>query len=533
MVAPSRRLPARGWAFLTAVAALWLWAESSNLPYWRDEENYSYGWVVPGLALWFAWRRLREMSPPEIPTPPSGVRGGRSLRWLLAVGAVIVFPLEVYRVEYHQSGWVLWMVNLAAAAATVAGAFWLGGPTLQRAIRFPALFALTAAPWPAVITSRFQQTLMSWVAAAAGETLLWSDVPVRINGSVLMLDKGAVGIVEACSGIRSLQSGFMVSLAVGELLGLTSVRRWWLVASGAALALVGNFARTMVLCAKMEEGGPELMHRWHDKVGAIAMYSLFAAIYALGWWWEPKAASPPRAGAPPGGRAARWLPHLRWEDLPDLRPVACVGFAAVVAVHGWYRYLEATAHPQSAPSFVARLGSGDGNQKLTIEPDVWARLGPTSGEELRRVTPDAPSGYVEAFHFFWRPSTMSRLALSHRPDVCMPGSGWTQEGPVETLQLEIDGRSGRWFVFRFRREGMEALQLWGAWRNGLAVNLDYHRRLTAQPEAYGPLPTARHFLSVELVSVFVPHPPGKPPTTASLTRLAGQLFQWRPPTYDP
>lgn len=514
--------PWRGaWPYLAFVACLWVWVVCSNLPYWRDEPNYSYGWAVLPLAAYFIWRRMVRCTPAAADEPATSSRGGLALGWPFALLGLAFFPFEVYRVEYHQSGWVLWAVNLGAVGATLLGAARLGGAPLLRALSFPVLFCLTSAPWPAVLAGRVQQILMAWVANGVGETLLWSGIPVQMDGAVLHLDKGSVGIVEACSGIRSLQSGFMVSLAVGELLGLAGARRGWLCGLAALLALVSNFIRTLVLSWVMETNGPEGMHHWHDTVGNVAMYSLYFAIYGLGWLLEPKLAPPD-----PVLSRERWR-ALVWKRLPDVRPFLAGGAAAVATVHLWYWRLEATTVPQAAPSFQARLGADSGNQKVDVDPDVWERLGPTLGEQVRRQTTDAPAGVVEGYHFFWRPSNMSRVALHHRPDVCMPGSGWSPVGEVGEIELPLGGRSTRWHRFEFAKPGGRAIQVWGAWRNGRPVAMDFGRGLTALPERYGMWPTARHFMSVEVVSFFIPFTGERAPDAAVIARLLPELFTFQ------
>jgi exosortase len=510
----------RGGPFLATAVGLWLWALASNLPYWRNEPNYSYGWAVPPLTLFFAWRRLSRF----VPLPPAaGRKADRGVMWLAALAGLAMFPIEVYRVEYHQSGWVLWAVNLAAAAATLWGALRVGGESLMQRIRFPALFCLTSAPWPAVVAGRLQQWLMIGVANLVGEAMLWGGVPVRLDGAVLHLDKGSVGIVEACSGIRSLQSGFMVSLAVGELLGLTAWRRAALVGAAGFLALASNFGRTYVLCQLMESGGPESMHAWHDTVGNIAMYSLFFLTYGLGWLLESRPVAENAVLAPD-----RWR-KLAWDRLPDARPLFCGAAAALSAVHIWYWRLEATTVPMPTPCFTMRTGPQSGNSLMEIAPEVRNRLGADSGEQVHRDTVDAPAGYVEAYHFFWRPSLMSRVALHHRPDACMPGSGWTRVGEVKVVELPVGEGRFKWYVFEFSRPGAKALQAWCAWRNGKPADMDFNRKLTALPERYGMWPSARHFMSVEVASLFVPYVGDKPPDEALLRSLLPKMFEWKAP----
>ena len=513
--------------FLLMLAGLWVWAVSINYPFWDTDPNYSFGFVVPLLVVFFLWKRLGSESDSfwEF-QPPAGKPAAVSAVLLLLPGLAL-FPVEVYRIEYHQSGIVLWAINLAMVGYTLAGAAWLGGRRLLLTALFPVLFFLTAVPWPAKIAVPFQQMLMTGVAQVVAELLLWCGIPVSLDGAVLHLTKGTVGIVEACSGIRSLQSGLMVSLAVGELLGLARKRRIGLVGFAIAFALLSNLARTFSLCWIMEHQGDEAMHHWHDRVGNIAMYSLYVVIYLLGKLLEP------RGGAPWPEGSGSWLERarrLQWTAVPDIRPLLAVSAVTFAVVHGWYFVLKLHAKPQTQPYFTLRpAGETNGIFRSEFDEQVWHRLGADSGEQVRKKTGLAPLGIADSYHLFWRPSPMSKIALHHRPDVCMPGSGWVQKGDVEPVTIEIDGHPLRFLAFQFERGDLKAVQLWGVWRNGKPVEMDYSNHLTALPEKYRPIPSERHLQGVELVSMFVPYQGEYRPPESLFRKLLPELFAYHAP----
>ena len=517
--------------FLLMLAGLWIWAVSINYPFWETDPNYSFGFVVPPLVVFFLWKRLGSEPESFWNFPPDSGKRSALTPLLLVLPGFALFPVEVYRIEYHQSGIVLWAINLAMVVYTFAGARWLGGGRLLSRVLFPVLFFLTAVPWPAKVAVPFQQMLMTGVAQAVAELLLWCGIPVSLDGAVLHLTKGTVGIVEACSGIRSLQSGLMVSLAVGELLGLTRFRRTGLVGFAIGFALVSNLARTFTLCWIMEHQGDQAMHHWHDRVGNIAMYSLYALIYLVGKLFEPK------GGAPWPDGSGSWIERarrLRWTGSPDIRPLLAVFAGTFVVVHTWYFVLKLHAKPQTTPYFTLRPGGQtNGLYRAEFDEEVWHRLGADSGEQVRKKTSQAPLGIVDAYHLFWRPSPMSKIALHHRPDVCMPGSGWVQKGGVETVDLLIDGHSLRFLVFRFERGETKAVQVWGVWRNGQPVEMDYSDHLTALPEKYRPIPSERHLMGVELVSLFIPYQGNNVPAEALFRTLMPELFSYQAPVAEP
>jgi hypothetical protein len=137
-----------------------------------------------------------------------------------------------------------------------------------------------------------------------------------------------------------------------------------------------------------------------------------------------------------------------------------------------YARAESGAYLQKTPRFAARIGGADRNRLATVPREVWNELHPTSGEYVRHDDP--PSGVSgDCFHFFWKPSVWNRFVLVHRPDICMPGIGWETAGPTEPVDVDLDGKTVRFYLFRFRRGNTDALELWGAWRNGNAVPIEY------------------------------------------------------------
>jgi exosortase len=514
------------WAFTLLEAVLWVWSIGVCIPFWITDPNYGYGWAVPFLMFFFLWRRLGAQDAEF--WRRCGEDGRSTIRihpWILAFAALGLFPLEVYRIEYLQSGLVLWGINLTKVAFSVLGAWWLGGHRLVILTLFPLLFFLTAVPWPAKIAGPLQQNLMIGVANVVTEILLWLAIPVRLEGAVLHLTKGTVGIVEACSGIRSLQSGLMISLAVGELYWLSRGRRAGLVGFAILLALVSNLGRTFALCWILETRGSDAMHAAHDTVGNIAMYSLYALIWAFGWYlargtkdiWPTKTA----------GTWSERISKLSWEHVPDFRPLLIATVAMFLVIQTWYEVLKRTTPPQLVPQFSARVDEMEGLTKMEWDQEVWNALHADYGDRLELKVPDAPLGTASASHIFYKPSLRIRQAMIHRPDVCMPGSGWKIDGKVEGVTVEMDGYPLDFLVFQFQKDQVRAVQVWGFWRNGKAVEFDYGVRAATSPERFGIWPSARNFSSIEVVSIFVPFLDGKPPIDIALRELS-QMFHFEP-----
>lgn len=511
------------WAFTSLEALLWIWSIAVCVPYWLRDDNYAYGWVVPFLMFFFLWRRLGSQEAVFWTETAATAKNARRVNpWLIAIVGVALFPTEVLRAEYHQSGAVLWGINIAKVVFSMAGAWWLGGRRLWLLTLFPLMFFLTAVPWPNSIAHPLTQGLMMNVATVVREIMLWCNVPLEQSGGVLQTSNGPVGIVEACSGIRSLQSGLMVSLAVGELLWLTRWRRLGLVVAAVLMALFSNLARTFTLCWIMEHSGSVAMHGWHDSVGNIAMWSYYALIFAVGKLLGIGVEDPwPRSDV---GTWSERVGALAWPNVPNFRPLFFTTVASFLGVHLWYSVLSLSAHPQTSPLFIAKLDPNAGNKSREIDDTVARQLGADLNESFRRQVAEAPLGFVDAYHLFWKPGPMSKLALHHRPDACMPGQGWKIIGTPDNIKVRLGNEDLDFLVFHFERDGWKALQMWGVWRDGEAVPFDFHKSFSGLPEVFKPWPSNRHLLGVELVSCFVPFKPDQIPDTQLLQKVLPQMF---------
>ncbi len=516
------------WTFLGVVAASWIWAILAFKRFWERDPDYTYGWSVPPLVAFFLWRRLGDLSPAVWARMDARSTPGISVQpWLLALPALAILPLEVYRIEYVQSGFFVWSVNLWAVGLTLAAGWWLGGRILLGTLLFPVLFYLTAVPWPAILALPVKQGLMTQVAQVVAEILLWIGIPVTVQGAQLHMTNGVVGIVEACSGIRSLQTAIMVSLAIGELQLLSAGRRAGLLGVSVLLALATNLGRTFTLCWIMERHGDKAMHDAHDPVGNVAMYSLLALIYVGG-----RLLSRPDAEMSASVVSVPWasrLKALKWGTLPDFRPFLAVGLLMAATVQTWYFALRVKYKPQVVGIFTPKLVDPASAAKREFDEHVWRALAADSGVQFD-ILPKAPGErQISVYQLFWKPGPRVQDALGHRPDTCMPGAGWIQQGDVRKTQIRFNGHVMDFHVFTFDREDSKtkALQLWGIWRNGRPVEMDYSRILRNSPEVFSLLPSGRHLMGVEVVSAFTTFE-GEAPGLEFFERALPNYFEVNP-----
>jgi exosortase len=195
---------------------------------WYVDENYSHGFFVVPLALYFAWqKRERFMSAPYAPSNSGLLVVLASLGLLLAgtVGA------EVFITEISLPG-------------VIAGALlFLFGPARVRVMLFPIAFLFLMIPVPSIIFNQIALPLQLIASRFGESSLVLSGIPVLREGNVIHLANTSLEVVEACSGIRSLIS----LLTLGIVYGYIADSRSWVRAGVAAMtvpvAIVSNGCR--------------------------------------------------------------------------------------------------------------------------------------------------------------------------------------------------------------------------------------------------------------------------------------------------
>ena len=127
------------------------------------------------------------------------------------------------------------------------------------------------------------QGLMRMVADVAAETAMLLGIPAQVEGNLIRVSTGLVGVNEACSGIRSLQTSLMIGLLFGELKRLSFLRRVALVVGAVIIALFANFFRAVFLVTVAATKNISEVSRWHDVAGYTIIALVFVSTMGLAY----------------------------------------------------------------------------------------------------------------------------------------------------------------------------------------------------------------------------------------------------------
>ena len=149
----------------------------------------------------------------------------------------------------------------------------------RTALVYPLGFFLVAVPWPTLMEGPLMRALAGANAGAAVEFLYWAGVPAIQHGNIIETRGGALGIDDACSGIRSFQASLMLSLLFGEVYRVSRFRRVILCGAGLLLSILFNVIRTSLLSLLAAKLSVASVARWHDAAGVVVLVSCFLCLW--------------------------------------------------------------------------------------------------------------------------------------------------------------------------------------------------------------------------------------------------------------
>ncbi len=430
--------PAARWLLPGLLLALWAYAVYRLGTLWQSNEHYRFGWLVPCFCLALLAERWPSRPAPQPAAP------GKPARWLLALCGLGLFlgalALEVIP-AWRFAGWIF---AGSTVGVTLLGLRLLGGGGWVRHFSFPVLFFLVAVPWP----TRLEAPLIAWLseanAALSTELSGLLGSPCIRHGTTIETGAGVVGVEDACSGIRSLQSTVMVALFLGELFRYSLLRRAALLLGGMALALSCNIVRTTYLVRTADLHGLAAVKENHDQAGFAILGVTLAGLLVLVWAIRPRVAlasgpaPPPAAPIPP-------TPH------PRVSPRAVAALVALVAwvlafelgIELWFGSSEKQAArvvpwtcrlPATEPGFAEKPVPDATREMLKYDEGHQAEWRDAAGRRWQLY-------YLRwlATHNRYRAVEASNQARGHAPDICLRYAGMILQTNLGTRILDLHG----------------------------------------------------------------------------------------------
>jgi exosortase len=198
----ARPTPAWRWlgviTVVLALGVLYLPTLGDLVEQWWEDPNYSHGFLVPFFSAFLVWKRREAVRRALV-----GVGSWFGFVVLLAGASMLIVGQVGAENFLSRSSFIVVIAGLVL--------FHYGWPLL-RVLRGPLLFLFFMIPLPSILFYAVAFPLQNIAARNAAWALDVLGVPVLLDGNVIYLTNLALGVTEACSGIRSLIS--LLALAV-------------------------------------------------------------------------------------------------------------------------------------------------------------------------------------------------------------------------------------------------------------------------------------------------------------------------------
>lgn len=391
---------------------MWLMALLQWSGDWQVYPHYNFGWLVPPLVAYLVWRRWLCRPDPAPWSVPGTLAAGIAL--LLTGIWFLLWLVREANPDWRLVGWAMVATVLTATTGLLALA---GGWPWLRHFTPPLILVLVAIPLPTALEQAVVQGMTRLVTAFTVEALVWSGAYAVQSGNVILLANGALGVDEACSGVRSFQSNLMAALVVGELYRFNLWRRAALLLAGLAAGFFFNLIRAFFLATIAARGQVADVGFWHDPAGYTILLLSFALLLLLarllGGDLSPPHPNPPLpAPAPP-----LWAPRAWW--------AAASLLLVPLGTELWYRAHEDHNTPMTA--WEIDWSNVPGAKTRPVPDSVRSILRFSSAVSTAWTGPASGPWYF--YEITWEPGrAAAQMARSHTPDICLPAAGAVELG---------------------------------------------------------------------------------------------------------
>jgi exosortase len=232
---------------------------------WREDQNYSHGFLVIPIAVWILWQRLTGVKP-----DPSA--GAVPAPWWGWVFLTAVLAVRAFAYEWNSQGLENVTILLAIACLTWTFGSW---PLLRRS--WPAIaYLVFMLPLPPTINNMVALPLQRIATTGSCFLLQLSGFWAIQEGNVINLKTPAgmmpLDVALACNGLRMMMTMVATAMAIIILVALPMWKRIVLLVSIVPIALLSNILRiTATGWCYYYFTGPHAKEWAHDVSGWLMM----------------------------------------------------------------------------------------------------------------------------------------------------------------------------------------------------------------------------------------------------------------------
>lgn len=271
--------------FLLGFAFLYWDVLAKLLHDWQHDDNYSHGFLIVPIALYFAWERRERLAAARVAPSALGL--------IVILGSLAVLVAGVLGAE-------LFLTRISIIGLMAGSILFLFGWQHLRILSLPVLFLLLMIPIPSIIFNQIAFPLQLLASRFGEVTLQTLHIPVLREGNVITLANTQLEVAEACSGIRSLISLLTLGIVYGYFVHPSPWVRTAIALATIPVAILANGMRVAGTGVAAHYYGPAaaegFFHTFSGWLVFLVAFAMLFVIHRVIAWWAPP---PPSATHPP------------------------------------------------------------------------------------------------------------------------------------------------------------------------------------------------------------------------------------------
>jgi exosortase D (VPLPA-CTERM-specific) len=397
---------------------------------WINVEEYSHGFFIPAITVYFLWLRRHELKFIE------------EFKHSLP-GLIIVFIGLILLILGSLA--TLKTVEQYAFIITLTGMFTIafGLPGL-RVGAIPLLFLIFMVPFPQFILNNLSsklQLISSWLGV---EFIRACNIMVYLEGNVIDLGIYKLQVVDACSGLRYLFPLASLSFLCAYLFRGPFWQKVLIFLSSAPLTIFMNSLRIGIIGIMVDNWGTEMAEGFlHDFEGWIIFLICMGLLFIEMWLFSRlsgrKVAFNELVLIPTewSEDTKQGNPDIRFNKSVFLLMLLLIG--AAIASHNIEGRKDLIPSRKAFLNFPLQLGKWEGRNDY-LDQHYLDVLKLTDYVIISYTQPE--SGNHINFYSAYYQSQREGVSV-HSPKSCIPGDGWqiTQFGQRDFPDFKVDGNA--------------------------------------------------------------------------------------------
>lgn len=257
------------WALLGSAILVYAPILAYMVHQWSWDDDYSHGFLILPLALWFAWERMPKLRRLEF--------AGSWLGLLpLAMGTLTLL--------IGRLGIELMNMRVSFVFTVIGLVVLLLGRQAFRILAFPLLFLFLMVPLPRSLVNVVAFPLQLMATDFAVNVLYLLEIPSLREGNIIHLANTQLFVAEACSGLRSLTALITLGVIFAYFFRKSTAERIIIVLSAIPIAILVNAFRVALTGGLTHYMGQEAASGWIHQTEGLFTFGIAFLLLLLEAW---------------------------------------------------------------------------------------------------------------------------------------------------------------------------------------------------------------------------------------------------------